>query len=628
MRNSLLAITSLVVLILFTIFFIYNSSSLSQGHVSIPQNSLIQARADFNELKNQIEISLNLSLNSNDLTSINNRFNSWWERYKKLPATPESEKLKKDFLKIRHHLLIATQLSKCIKNKEGLAKNIMTMMNSADSGLLDFNCQTDYTSIQKLISDTENMTKMATLVNFKKNLTSRVQKNAVSNIADMIYRVRDNTNDISIEKMAKESVDVLCEKTSWRCTPSHKKELLRVAKNHLQTLSNQNIQPNNYQSTAQKLNEKAAYLNRELHSTLQGHEGDTLNEKAEAAYRNYEEKFWNLTSQGEGLLVFSPSIKTQFGFLAPYKGYSNDKEGVPRLKGSGHGGVVDAYDVQNAKSEYLTQMREMGWSLDKISKTKLNPKLGSDEFKKNLILIVHANPLALAQLLLEDPSFIGLACELINETDEYATSLKNDKSWWGFSNQIAGGVLTVTGITLSFTGIGAAAGIPLTIVGIGLSSSEATRSGITALQTHRQLNHVTHGYLSGNTDITGLNEVKELKEEISHHVFNCALNVGFSAIGTASVVRGIKAVSPLLKESDNLATRLKAILSNQKHVPTIKQMTKHLGEEETGKLLGKLSALKTEQSEKILSQVSKLLKEKKLLQMEVMIQKISSLLEC
>ncbi len=594
---------------LFTLLLVIEFPHPSSGEATLPP-----AQAEFGAIMQQVDLANVLDLPPNDIRSIYDSLKGWREKYGSNKNDLNLQELDKRAAHLGRVLSTAARFQDCLKNKNGKGRDILNMLAQLDTRYINTDCPSP--ALDDLVTTTDQLNE-AKYRDFGKKMIDQARQNASENMADMMYRVQDKPG-ATPAKIATEIAETLCPKQGSRCTKEQKKSIYNAALDQATKLKNQNVASNNFSKTAEAYNSTAKSLNEFFDRPFVSTPDQSIEDAARRHYEDYEAVYFGFTSHGAGLLARTATLRESFGDQKEYKGYKwkkgeapllevNDAGGIDEanktknqssehrrvIKSSGrHLGMVSAYDIQNARSEYLHNMAMLSVEMEKLANKGLQTGLSSEEMKKAMAATIYAYPMAAAQIIGSDPAYAGVVCDLANQADLYAESLLENKDWWHYATQIAGGGLAVAGVGLTLTGVGAIAGVPMAIAGTALSGVSAGVDLKELFEARSALNSLQRGLSSGNNDRSGLDDEIEVRKKISSEAFHLATDLGFTGMGGLGIIKGLRAMGPWMKATGKNGTEgLRAISNNPAHKATLQALKNQMGEAEIGELAGKLSAM-------------------------------------
>jgi hypothetical protein len=486
-------------------------------------------------------------------------------------------------------------------------------------------------------------------------------KNSASTLMDIKYRYDKDFLKVTSDKQADKQRDnkqlaqlalKLCPTDGITCTQNQIKSVWKHLREEAKILK-RDKQKVTYEQARSTLNEKIERLNVKLKAvpfdTDEGYiktriwdSSDANLEKEETtkAFGEYVAGYLQEASSSDGNLLLTDSLKKDIGGLRLLEdGDLEEKTGKQtKFTFKNHKLIEDADQIKESVDEVKEKINDQISQLKKMSSGKskqydaLKGKdfqswgLGADkgEWKKSRLehikKLVKTNPAAVGQILLENPEYAKIVCEMIQIIEEDdKDDASSDKAWmWG--GIIVGGALALTGIG---AGVGAAliAGSVATatlttiatgafVAGVVVGGGEATYWGKRAYEHDREIREVEQAYFAGNSDTHSIITARESLTKFKDARFDAALALGF-ALADVGALKVLGAVGKGAAKTTSGLARASAKTLSPKQVDNLTKIYRKALEAgsksrvlKTIKLLGKNGAEKMDRFFTFLAQAS------------------------
>jgi hypothetical protein len=342
------------------------------------------------------------------------------------------------------------------------------------------------------IAETAKLSHEIVTAQFAQSLLDQSRQNAFLTYLDVSARFDTNLRSIDV-------VNKYCSETS-SCDSVKKNGLQALASQYLAAMPSKGESVSN-ESLASRLTQKLT---------------DLKNGSAE------------MPTSGENLLIYTSTIQDKFR--------KNNK--------------VQAVDVMAAQLEIKAAIGEQVKMLTAMATAK-NPT----SLRANIKRLIKSNPAAVGQVLLQNPDFVSMVCEMIREIEENDDSdARWDKAFmWG--GVIVGGALLVTGV-FSWAGAGvlAAAGAAATtiaaintvatvsLVGGGVVGvTQGAYYGNKAYKSYQSYQDIENALLTSNGDKQSLKDKEKQLSLFKESVVQASLSTALGSLDLGPLAQLAKA---------------------------------------------------------------------------------------
>jgi len=563
---------------------------------AVSASSLDSAQRELQPLINQAKISVGLSNSDDMLTQLSDNFEAYYLKHKNSLASPEGQKLNKQFTKWQNYLAIKVKFERCFEGfdrRRPLDQRILELAKALP--LDDFDCGPHgYTRLTDQINAVGQAISYDYHVDYERQLVQQVQENAAINMADMMYRVQDKK--MSNRALAARIGSILC---NSGCGKNQRQQLRAVALRRINKLQQDQVKQSSYADTANHFNIALSDLNTQYLLPI----SYATKAQAKQVYDSYASRYWQLTSNKEGLLLHGRYFNRRVGGLKKFA-TSETKSGGFKLKNSPHKPRLNKQDIARMRREYIYDMTRMGVDINK----KLDSKRNLQQRRKSLKEMIRANPLAVAQRLIVNPQQAHFICELIKEmeTEKQEAAARHSKR----SRYILGGALMAVGMVITATVIGAGPGAVILglgalTIGGGITAFEAGHS-IQQLQgAHSEKQRISRAQSSGNTDQISYDDLTEENQRASDAILNLAIETGMTMTGSFIVLGVVKRTGKILGRTQ-VGKSLETSVKTWKNNRVLKRLQKGVTESEYAEFRAKLALLPMEEQKKMIALVKRL----------------------
>jgi hypothetical protein len=397
----------------------------------------------------------------------------------------------------------------------------------------------------------------------KNSLQERVALQALKNSAltymSLAYRYEPAFLDEShpdVDDISKVT-EAICQKSGKHlgCTPKQRKgitEFLNRSVNRIKSGGKAT-----FRQAANDINRSLVKLNKKLEEIPLKSEGgyfktpvwdtsdaDLKDPETNRKFQEYVQEYLHQASHGSGLLMLTDSVRDRSGGLRQLEDGDMDEKtryfGDTRFTFKKHR-TVSAHYAKKAKREAQGKILKHSQAIHKLQKGGL----GGDDLAK----LVRTNPVAVGQVLINDPLSATLVCDSFMAIDR---SDHSDATWdgvWMWGGAIVGGAVALTGVgagigAFIFSGTTAAATMG-TVATAAYVAGAVTVTGEALFWSFRSDDHYSAisefdaSYLAGNSDEYGIVESREALTEFKEARMYAALSLGFAAmdIGLLKMMR-------------------------------------------------------------------------------------------
>lgn len=273
-------------------------------------------------------------------------------------------------------------------------------------------------------------------------------------------------------------------------------------------------------------------------------------ETSEKLYSEYQSKYWQTIGSEHGLLLATNSLNLRLKMPSPQMPSGgvaaemllNDHFSRRSNVGPNHKvdyveniesirkAARDGIQLMEKQMGFLNEMQSNKKSLEKSGKA-----LNRTEYIKDLVRLARTNPMAVAQVLMADPSLAGSFCAIISSSKSMRESDEVFKQKWGKVFLFGGIVLGVGAAALSLTGVGTPMGIALMgVAGSVMGVASGGMDGLEALRARRLSQEHKSAAFSGSDSARGIREGQLEYDKFQSQALKSAVTIGASFAGFLS----------------------------------------------------------------------------------------------
>ncbi len=390
------------------------------------------------------------------------------------------------------------------------------------------------------------------------------------------------------------------------CLPKFKNKLKKIMQSEAALNLSLKKKFSNYSDVSDDINNKLGRLNTKLKNLeFEADQGwvktkiwdssdvkkNDLNQKKA---NEYIQSYIHEASSGPGILLLTDHMKKKAGGMRQLEDrdlieHKNKKNTFFTFKR--HQKSIQASDVEQAKNEILTKIKEQVGKLNKMGSSRGNRR--SKKTENSIKSLLLTNPAAVGQVLLQDPSYSSLVCHEIKEIEQQQKSAKKREVWlWGglmvgaavgvvvlSGGTALAGALIGKGLILKSAGTAATAGLVKSlstyttvslISGAVVGGIETAHLGHKTINTYKNMRDIESAYLSGNSDSHSITEAREALTEFKETRLKAAISLGFSVAdlgalkSVASSARQTIASGPKMAKKSLSITELKNLTKTYK----------------------------------------------------------------
>lgn len=441
------------------------------------------------------------------------------------------------------------QFRKCLKHLNSQSSLGGTILNQMTNNLdrFDLNnanlnpCQSSKIGID-LLRPLSSALKTENQKQLQKTILEQVKVNSFENM--MLMKLTLPEKNQSPSQIQESLLNFVCKPQS-SCSTELRKKLEVAAQKSQEQFKAQGSPVKTAAQVADEMNNQLKEMNAYAEASIEGGDDKFRKYQAQKKYDQLQIKFWSSFSSGTGLLFHMDSMQSKFGTLSAFNGLKN--EGGARARSlTGHLDFktfkpqIKAADINLAQREYSrTLFNLIHETNQKINQTE-NNDLSKENIQKNLNSTLIDNPLAVAQVLMNEPDQAESLCESLNQIDEQNLIVQNLKEKSKLATHIVGGVLVGAGMVGSaFFG----AGTPVAALGASMMTAGTATFGVAA---GINATEYVHAQYANSQLIKGLqkgsigqisSDYRKNLEISSETGTQAAVDVAFGAIGLGAFSR-------------------------------------------------------------------------------------------